>query len=94
MVSEFNLFEAMGMVRQRSATPFFGTLFNPRENPMVWALACLSRFARLLYDCRIDVVAKSLCSISISAITTTPRYFASKIVSITAGEPVGSISEA
>lgn len=51
MVSEFNLFEAMGMVRQEIRhSHFLGTLFNPREPHGLGSRFFESLLSRLLYD--------------------------------------------
>ncbi|MGL5039961.1 MAG: PD-(D/E)XK nuclease family protein, partial [Aeromonas sp.] len=51
MVSEFNLFEAMGMVRQEIRhSHFLGTLFNPREPHGLGSRFFESLISRLLYD--------------------------------------------
>ncbi|MCJ7929981.1 MULTISPECIES: PD-(D/E)XK nuclease family protein [unclassified Aeromonas] len=50
MVSEFNLFEAMGMVRQEIRhSHFLGTLFNPREPHGLGSRFFESLLSRLLY---------------------------------------------
>ncbi|MGI2260283.1 PD-(D/E)XK nuclease family protein [Shewanella sp. GXUN23E] len=50
MVSGFNLFEAMGMVRQEIRhSHFLGTLLNPRENHGLGTRFFESLFSRLLY---------------------------------------------
>lgn len=51
MLSEFNLFEAIGMVRQEIRhSHFLGTLFNPREPHGLGSRFFESLLSRLLYD--------------------------------------------
>lgn len=68
MVSEFNLFEAMGMVRQEIRhSHFLGTLLNPRESHGLGSRFFESLFARLLYglrdrhECQISLLDIDLC---------------------------------
>lgn len=62
MVSEFNLFEAMGMVRQEIRhSHFLGTLFNPRENHGLGSRFFESLFSKLLYGLR----ERHMCEISL-----------------------------
>lgn len=68
MVSEFNLFEAMGMVRQEIRhSHFLGTLLNPRESHGLGARFFESLFSRLLYglrdrhECQISLLDIDLC---------------------------------
>lgn len=68
MVSEFNLFEAMGMVRQEIRhSHFLGTLLNPRESHGLGSRFFESLFARLLYglrdrhECEISLLDIDLC---------------------------------
>lgn len=68
MVSEFNLFEAMGMVRQEIRhSHFLGTLLNPRESHGLGSRFFESLFARLLYglrdrhECQMSLLDIDLC---------------------------------